>query len=140
MAEAMACGVPVAAYPVSGPVDVVAHGRSGILDVDLTSACLRALQLDRQEVRQHAVGFSWEAATQQFQHHLHQIHSLNAPSKSLLSGRPTPVSGLWTQKSLAQRGFLITPAAGVHQWMIISRISTKLLSQPLVRRRYKSGC
>ncbi|WP_061533652.1 glycosyltransferase family 4 protein [Collimonas arenae] len=94
MAEAMACGVPVAAYPVSGPVDVVAHGRSGILDVDLTSACQRALSLDRREVRQHALEFSWESATQQFQHHLHQIQWLKAPSKSLLSSRSRPVSGL----------------------------------------------
>lgn len=84
MVEAMACGVPVAAYPVAGPVDVVAHGRSGILDSDLTSACLRALRLDRREVRQHALGFSWELATQQFQHHLHHIQWHKAHRKNLL--------------------------------------------------------
>lgn len=94
MADAMASGVPVAAYPVSGPVDVVAHGRSGILDLDLSSACSRPLSLDRREVRQHALGFSWESATQQFQRHLHQIQWLNVPSKSLLTSRSRPVSGL----------------------------------------------
>lgn len=94
MAEAMACGVPVAAFPVPGPVDVVAHGRSGMLDTDLRTACLQALNLDRSAVRQHALSFSWESATQQFQHHLHQIQWLKAPSKNLLASRSRPVSGL----------------------------------------------
>ncbi|WP_211465649.1 glycosyltransferase family 4 protein [Collimonas silvisoli] len=94
MIEAMACGVPVAAYPVAGPLDVVAQGRSGILDADLTSACLLALALDRREVRQHALEYSWELATQQFQQHLFQIHDLKARPKNLLTGRSRPVSGL----------------------------------------------
>ncbi|WP_334189530.1 glycosyltransferase family 4 protein [Noviherbaspirillum sp.] len=70
MAEAMACGVPVAAYPVEGPVDVVAHGLSGILHQDLTRACFDALKLRRADVRQHALRFSWHAATEQFLAHL----------------------------------------------------------------------
>ena len=41
MLEAMACGVPVAAYPVTGPVDVVTHGETGILDPDLRKAALQ---------------------------------------------------------------------------------------------------
>ena len=94
MVEAMACGVPVAAYPVAGPLDVVAQGRSGILDADLTSACLQALALDRREVRQHALEFSWELATQQFQQHLFQIHDLKARPKHLLAARSRPASGL----------------------------------------------
>ncbi|MCU1385901.1 MAG: glycosyl transferase, group 1, partial [Acidobacteria bacterium] len=40
LVEAMACGVPVAAYPVEGPVDVVGNGRSGMLNDDLRQACL----------------------------------------------------------------------------------------------------
>ena len=71
MAEAMACGVPVAAYPVEGPVDVVAHGVSGILHQDLAQACSDALKLRRSDVRQHALRFSWSAATRQFLQHLH---------------------------------------------------------------------
>ena len=70
MAEAMACGVPVAAYPVEGPVDVVAHGVSGILHQDLTRACFDALKLRCADVRQHALRFSWHAATEQFLAHL----------------------------------------------------------------------
>lgn len=66
MLEAMACGVPVAAFPVEGPKDVVADGKSGVLKESLFSACLRALRLNRDEVRQHALAYSWEAATDQF--------------------------------------------------------------------------
>jgi len=44
--EAMACGVPVAAFPVTGPIDVVQNGERGILDTDLRKAVLGALKLD----------------------------------------------------------------------------------------------
>jgi len=74
--EAMACGVPVAAYPVEGPIDVVAHGRSGILHRDLTLACREALVLRRADARAHALGYSWEAATAQFMQHLHPVRPL----------------------------------------------------------------
>jgi len=72
--EAMACGVPVAAFPVEGPIDVVANGVSGTLSHDLRQACLQALDLDKQQVRAHAESRSWEAATQQFLQHLHHVH------------------------------------------------------------------
>ncbi|MBV8664975.1 MAG: glycosyltransferase family 1 protein [Burkholderiaceae bacterium] len=71
LVEAMACGVPVAAYPVEGPIDVVAQGRSGSLHNDLQHACLEALTLSRSHTREHALGYSWEAATQQFLQLLH---------------------------------------------------------------------
>jgi len=66
MLEAMACGVPVAAYPVAGPIDVVEQGKTGVLAHDLEQACAAALRLPREQVRQHALKYSWEAATQQF--------------------------------------------------------------------------
>lgn len=71
LAEAMACGVPVAAYPVEGPIDVVANGVSGALNEELDMACMDALRLSREDVRAHAMTYSWEAATQQFLQHLH---------------------------------------------------------------------
>lgn len=74
MAEAMACGVPVAAYPVEEPIDVVAHGVSGILHHDLTRACFDALKLRRADVREYASRFSWSAATAQFLEHLRPAH------------------------------------------------------------------
>jgi glycosyltransferase involved in cell wall biosynthesis len=64
--EAMACGVPVAAFPANGPIDVVQPGASGILDVDLGRAALAALELPRERVRACAMRFSWAAASQQF--------------------------------------------------------------------------
>jgi glycosyltransferase involved in cell wall biosynthesis len=64
--EAMACGVPVAAYPVTGPVDVVVDGVTGVLSDDLRSAALAALALDRRACREHAMRYTWEAATHQF--------------------------------------------------------------------------
>lgn len=64
--EAMACGVPVAAYPVTGPIDVVVNGVTGVLSEDLRAAALAALDLDRAACRRHALGFTWSAATRQF--------------------------------------------------------------------------
>jgi glycosyltransferase involved in cell wall biosynthesis len=73
LVEAMACGVPVAAYPVEGPIDVVADGRSGCLNQDLQRACFDALALSRTDTREHALGYSWESATQQFLQQLHPV-------------------------------------------------------------------
>ena len=66
LAEAMACGTPVAAYPVRGPIDVVTDACAGVLDNDLTAAALAALRLDRDKVRRFALRYSWAQASQQF--------------------------------------------------------------------------
>jgi len=73
MLEAMACGTPVAAYPVTGPIDVVRHGTSGILDADLRAAALAALDLPRAPVCAHAHESSWQRATAQFVANLRPI-------------------------------------------------------------------
>ena len=59
MLEAMASGTPVAAYPVTGPIDVVEEGRTGSLNSDLSKAVEKALTLDRAEVRRAAEDQSW---------------------------------------------------------------------------------
>lgn len=72
--EALACGCPVAAYPVTGPVDVIGDSPAGALDQDLRAAALRALTIDRRVARKHAEKFSWEACTRQFLLHLHPFN------------------------------------------------------------------
>jgi len=67
MLEALASGLPVAAYPVQGPVDVIGDdGAAGVLSEDLGDACLRALQLNPVHCRTHALGFTWDACARQF--------------------------------------------------------------------------
>lgn len=72
--EAMACGLPVAAYPVTGPLDVIGDAPAGALHHDLRQACLDALELKRDDAVEHAQKFSWAAATSQFLNHLHPIN------------------------------------------------------------------
>jgi glycosyltransferase involved in cell wall biosynthesis len=66
MLEAMACGVPVAAYPVQGPVDVVVEGVSGALDGDLSTAVSRALAVPRASCRDYALDFTWQRTAEMF--------------------------------------------------------------------------
>jgi glycosyltransferase involved in cell wall biosynthesis len=66
MLEALACGTPVAAFPVQGPIDVVGGSGVAVLDEDLREAALHALRIDRTRGRAHAEQYSWRAATVQF--------------------------------------------------------------------------
>jgi glycosyltransferase involved in cell wall biosynthesis len=86
--ESMACGTPVAAYPVPGPIDVVGpNSPGGVLDTDLRSACLAALKLPRDEVYQHARQYTWRAATEQFVQALQPI--VRASSTPALAAAPS---------------------------------------------------
>ena len=70
MLEAMACGLPVAAYPVPGPLDVVGatpgERRGGVLDDDLGRAALLALEVPRAAARDAALRFDWAPVCEQF--------------------------------------------------------------------------
>lgn len=70
MLEALACGVPVAAYPVTGPLDVIREGVSGAMREDLGEAVDAALKLDRARCRGEALKFGWENCTREFLRHL----------------------------------------------------------------------
>jgi len=63
--EALACGTPVAAYPVPGPLDVLTPA-TGCMNDDLHRAIAGALQLDRAACRSYGQSFSWRASAQQF--------------------------------------------------------------------------
>ncbi|PLW75466.1 glycosyltransferase family 4 protein [Cohaesibacter celericrescens] len=65
--EALASGLPVAAYPVMGPLDVIGDSSVGALNDDLATAVREALKIDRQACVDYAAGFSWEASAKQFQ-------------------------------------------------------------------------
>jgi glycosyltransferase involved in cell wall biosynthesis len=64
--ESIACGTPVAAYPVPGPVDVVTPGVTGVLDVDLKRAIQQALLLDRSACAAVGQAMNWERCAVQF--------------------------------------------------------------------------
>ncbi|MEM7387825.1 MAG: glycosyltransferase, partial [Verrucomicrobiota bacterium] len=70
--EAMASGVPVAAYPVTGPIDNVDQGITGVVDHDLAAAVSGALSLNRAMVRQGALAYSWESAARLFMTNIEQ--------------------------------------------------------------------
>jgi len=75
MLEALACGTPVAAFPVQGPMDVVGGSDAAALDTQLRRAALRALRIDRSRCRLWAERFSWRAATEQFLAQQHWVRS-----------------------------------------------------------------
>lgn len=71
MLEAMACGTPVAAYPVEGPLEVMGTPpKGGALEEDLSAAWYKALATPRHEARARALDFSWAHASRVFLGHL----------------------------------------------------------------------
>jgi glycosyltransferase involved in cell wall biosynthesis len=64
--EALASGLPVAAYPVAGPLDVIGDSGAGALSEDLRAACLAALDIPRERARAHSLQFTWAESARQF--------------------------------------------------------------------------
>lgn len=97
MIEALACGLPVAAFPVPGPLDVLGadgHGADGsmpariaALDDNLTAAIRRALQLDPLAAAVYGAGFSWAKATDQFEAALMQARQA-PPAEPVRAAHP----------------------------------------------------
>ncbi|MGD0640814.1 MAG: glycosyltransferase family 1 protein [Roseiarcus sp.] len=68
--EALASGLPVAAFPVAGPLDVIGESGAGVLDDDLRAACLAALEIPRERAREHSLRFTWRESARQFLQHI----------------------------------------------------------------------
>jgi len=87
--EALASGVPVAAFPVTGPIDVAADPRIGCLDWDLAKAALAALEKRPEDCRAYAEGFSWRACAEMFLGNLRPFEPAApsvAPATAVASG------------------------------------------------------
>ena len=67
--EALASGLPVAAFPVTGPRDVIGAAPVGVLNEDLRAACLEALQISREDCVEFAAGYTWQASARVFVEH-----------------------------------------------------------------------
>ena len=68
--EALASGVPVAAFPAAAPRDVIGEAPVGALDEDLRLACLSALECSREDCREFALSMSWAASARLFLDHV----------------------------------------------------------------------
>ncbi|MEX6502114.1 glycosyltransferase family 4 protein [Pseudomonas zhanjiangensis] len=79
MLEALACGTPVAAFAVPGPLDVLEAGVTGVMADDLREACLAALELDRECCAERAARQSWGHSALEF-----------LSRQPLLDGEPCP--------------------------------------------------
>ncbi len=97
--EAMACGVPVAAYPVPGPIDLITNGRNGWIDADLKVAVKNALRVRPENCRRFAEGFSWDRSVDQF----------------LTNITPAKFSGRHIVKETEAKGTGATPSHGAGQ-------------------------
>jgi ubiquinone/menaquinone biosynthesis C-methylase UbiE len=85
--EALACGVPVAAYPVTGPLDVIGSHPVGALNEDLREACLAALNVSRSACRDYALQHTWEMSARQFLGHAQPIAAAAFASAEVVSLR-----------------------------------------------------
>lgn len=91
--EALASGVPVAAFPVTGPIDVISDRPIGALDRDLRSACLRALGMSRELCRDFALAYSWENCARQFLSNLAFLQETQARRSSAVVADRTLAHG-----------------------------------------------
>ena len=78
--EALASGLPVAAYPVTGPLDVIGDSGAGALDEDFCSACLAALDISRERARTRSLEFTWRELARQFVEHVGDSRCLRRSS------------------------------------------------------------
>jgi glycosyltransferase involved in cell wall biosynthesis len=78
--EALASGLPVAAFPVTGPRDVIGNAPVGALNDDLRAACLSALQISPQACLEFAAGHTWEASARAFIENISDLRGVDPES------------------------------------------------------------
>lgn len=89
--EAMASGVPIAAYPVTGPIDIVTPDVTGVLSENLGDAVRRALSIDRSAIRGMAMKYSWDTAARMFLANIETALGTAASGRRVTHHRFTPV-------------------------------------------------
>jgi glycosyltransferase involved in cell wall biosynthesis len=94
MLEAMACGVPVAAFPVPGPLDVISEGSTGAMDKDLREAVFRALRVDGEACIEFAQDHSWPRSTRRFLELQRPVSAASSPGSQANDPVRTSPSGL----------------------------------------------
>jgi glycosyltransferase involved in cell wall biosynthesis len=87
--EALASGLPVAAFPVPGPIDVIGWGGAGVLSEDLRAACMEALTIPREIAREYSLRFTWAESARQF---LDNIEA-SSPKPNRALAKPLEVLG-----------------------------------------------
>jgi glycosyltransferase involved in cell wall biosynthesis len=90
--EALASGVPVAAFPVTGPRDVIGSAKVGVLSEDLRLACLAALKLSPQDCRQFAASQGWEASARAFINSISDVRTEIGSGLQIAAERPQLVT------------------------------------------------
>jgi glycosyltransferase involved in cell wall biosynthesis len=93
MLEALASGLPIAAYPVTGPSDIVGDTGCGVLDWDLRLAALAALSISRDACRTAAEGYTWEASARQFFGNIREAHAAVGRVVAGIAGASDSVTG-----------------------------------------------
>jgi glycosyltransferase involved in cell wall biosynthesis len=107
--EALASGLPVAAYPVSGPADVIGTSGAGALDEDLERACRQALAIPRERARALSLRFTWRESARQFLDNILSVRLQEVVPASNIA----PSLGRWTlacERAVLLPGYFIGTA------------------------------
>ena len=120
--EALACGIPVAAFPVTGPKDVIGNHPVGVLNDDLRAACLDALKVPREGCRAFALTRSWETSARQFIDHVSQIavarshtHRATWPVQASAQDRISGSTKSAIRNRKASRGLIVAKATDIEK-------------------------
>ncbi|MCG7391465.1 glycosyltransferase family 1 protein [Microvirga sp. ACRRW] len=73
--EALASGLPIAAFPVTGPADIIGSSGCGVVDEDLRKAALEALDIPKDRCRAYGETFTWRESARQFFTNIHVAHA-----------------------------------------------------------------